>query len=191
MNKKILISVTLIVAVVVIGISIYAVLQKSDEILSDSNVESIKNTESHDTHHASGDTFDLPVTEIINADEDLKDLIEENKVTVVNFFASWCGPCRSETPLLDEYNKKLDEDVALVGVNISDNEKGRNKFLEEFDVDYPIYLFEDEEKALERYKLMMIPTTFFIDQEGNIARVYVGELSNKTLDQYIQFVKEQ
>ena len=191
MNKKILISVTLIVAVVVIGISIYAVLQKSDEILSNSNVESIKNTESHDTHHASGDTFDLPVTEIINADEDLKDLIEENKVTVVNFFASWCGPCRSETPLLDEYNKKLDEDVALVGVNISDNEKGRNNFLDEFDVNYPIYLFEDEEKALERYKLMMIPTTFFIDQEGNIARVYVGELSNKTLDQYIQFVKEQ
>ena len=38
---------------------------------------------------------------------------------------------------------------------------------------------------------MMIPTTFFIDQEGNIARVYVGELSNKTLDQYIQFVKEK
>lgn len=191
MNKKILISVTLIVAVVVIGISIYTVIQKSDEILSNSNVESIKNTESHDTHHASGDTFDLPVIEIINADEDLKDLIEENKVTVVNFFASWCGPCRSETPLLDEYNKNLDDDVALVGVNISDNEKGRNKFLDEFNVDYPIYLFEDEEKALERYKLMMIPTTFFIDQEGNIARVYVGELSNKTLDQYIQFVKEQ
>lgn len=191
MNKKLLISVTIIVAVVVIGISIYTVIQKSDEILSNSNVESIKNTESHDTHHASGDTFDLPVTEIINADEDLKDLIEENKVTVVNFFASWCGPCRSETPLLDEYNKNLDDDVALVGVNISDNEKGRNKFLDEFDVDYPIYLFEDEEKALERYKLMMIPTTFFIDQEGNIARVYVGELSNKTLDQYIQFVKEQ
>ena len=191
MNKKILISVTLIVAVVVIGISIYTVIQKSDEILSNSNVESIKNTESHDTHHASGDTFDLPVTEIINADEDLKDLIEENKVTVVNFFASWCGPCRSETPLLDEYNKNLDDDVALVGVNISDNEKGRNKFLDEFNVDYPIYLFEDEEKALERYKLMMIPTTFFIDQEGNIARVYVGELSNKTLDQYIQFVKEK
>ena len=191
MNKKILISVTLIVAVVVIGISIYTVIQKSDEILSNSNVESIKNTDSHDTHHASGDTFDLPVIEIINADEDLKDLIEENKVTVVNFFASWCGPCRSETPLLDEYNKNLDDDVALVGVNISDNEKGRNKFLDEFDVDYPIYLFEDEEKALERYKLMMIPTTFFIDQEGNIARVYVGELSNKTLDQYIQFVKEK
>ena len=191
MNKKLLITVTIIIAVVVIGISIYTVIQKSDEILSNSNVESIKNTESHDTHHASGDTFDLPVTEIINADEDLKDLIEENKVTVVNFFASWCGPCRSETPLLDEYNKNLDDDVALVGVNISDNEKGRNKFLDEFDVDYPIYLFEDEEKALERYKLMMIPTTFFIDQEGNIARVYVGELSNKTLDQYIQFVKEQ
>lgn len=191
MNKKLLISVTIIVAVVVIGISIYTVIQKSDEILSNSNVESIKNTESHDTHHASGDTFDLPVTEIINADEDLKDLIEENKVTVVNFFASWCGPCRSETPLLDEYNKNLDDDVALVGVNISDNEKGRNKFLDEFNVDYPIYLFEDEEKALERYKLMMIPTTFFIDQEGNIARVYVGELSNKTLDQYIQFVKEK
>ena len=191
MNKKLLISVTLFVAVVVIGISIYTVIQKSDEILSNSNVESIKNTDSHDTHHASGDTFDLPVIEIINADEDLKDLIEENKVTVVNFFASWCGPCRSETPLLDEYNKNLDDDVALVGVNISDNEKGRNKFLDEFNVDYPIYLFEDEEKALERYKLMMIPTTFFIDQEGNIARVYVGELSNKTLDQYIQFVKEK
>jgi len=191
MNKKILISVTLIVAVVVIGISIYTVIQKSDEILSNSNVESIKHTDSHDSHHASGDTFDLPVTEIINVDEDLKDLIEENKVTVVNFFASWCGPCRSETPLLDEYNKNLDDDIALVGVNISDNEKGRNKFLDEFDVDYPIYLFEDEDEALERYKLMMIPTTFFIDQEGNIARVYVGELSNKTLDQYIQFVKEQ
>lgn len=191
MNKKLLISVTLIVAVVVIGISIYSVIQKSDEILSNSNVESIKNTEVQDTHQASGDTFDLPVTEIINADEDLKDLIEENEVTVVNFFASWCGPCRSETPLLDEYNKNLDDDVALVGVNISDNEKGRNKFLNEFDVDYPIYLFEDEDEALERYKLMIMPTTFFIDQEGNIARVYVGELSNKTLDQYIQFVKEQ
>ena len=65
MNKKILISVTLIVAVVVIGISIYTVIQKSDEILSNSNVESIKNTDSHDTHHASGDTFDLPVIEIM------------------------------------------------------------------------------------------------------------------------------
>ncbi|CAD2071549.1 TlpA family protein disulfide reductase [Phocicoccus pinnipedialis] len=191
MNKKILISVIAILAIVVIGISIYAVVQKSDEILSNSNVETIKETQPHDTHHASGDKLDLPVTKVINADEDLQNIIVKNKVTVVNFFASWCGPCRSETPLLDDYYTDLDDDIALVGVNISDNEKGRNKFLQEFSVDYPIYLFEDETEALERYKLIMIPTTFFLDQEGNIVRVYVGELSNKTLDQYIQFVKEQ
>lgn len=193
MNKKrILILVILALAIFLIGFSIYKVIDKSDEILNQSNVETIRDTNPEETHPSSGDDLDMDFEDVINADEELEETIKNNEVTVVNFFASWCNPCRRETPLLNDfYNKKMDDDVALVGVNVSDNEKGRNKFLEEFDVDYPIYLFEDEKTALDRYKLIIIPTTFFVDKNGKIARIYVGELSNKTLDQYIQYVKER
>lgn len=193
MNKKrILILVISALAIFLIGFSIYKVIDKSDEILNQSNVETIRDTNPEETHPSSGDDLDMDFEDVINADEELEETIKNNEVTVVNFFASWCNPCRRETPLLNDfYNKKMDDDVALVGVNVSDNEKGRNKFLEEFDVDYPIYLFEDEKTALDRYKLIIIPTTFFVDKNGKIARIYVGELSNKTLDQYIQYVKER
>ena len=94
----------------------------------------------------------------------------EGKVVVLNFWASWCPPCRWEMPSFESiYQEYKDEGVVFVGVAMSDTLEDAQGFADEAGVTYPIGLDTDNQIAIA-YRVMSLPTTFFIDKEGKVQR---------------------
>ena len=94
----------------------------------------------------------------------------EGKVVVLNFWASWCPPCRWEMPFFEEMHQEYeDRGVAFVGVAISDTLENVKGFAESAGVTYPVGLDETGEIG-RSYEVFSLPTTFFIGRNGNIER---------------------
>jgi thiol-disulfide isomerase/thioredoxin len=99
------------------------------------------------------------------------------RVVIVNFWASWCGPCRIEQPDLNQVHDLLpDTDVVLVGVNIEDTEANALAHLAEFNVTY-LSLFDPVNELAGRFSgigARTIPTTIFLHAEGRVAVRLLG-----------------
>lgn len=104
---------------------------------------------------------------------------------LVNFWASWCPPCRTEAPLLARLEREYRaKGVVFVGVNVWDGEPDARKFLREFDIAYPNGPDERGEIAID-YGLAGIPETFFIDRRGQIARKWIGPFTEAALRAFL------
>ncbi len=95
---------------------------------------------------------------------------------VLNFWATWCGPCRRELPLLDQTAREVAQDgVKIIAVNMGESEEEILLFLDDFNVSFPIAL--DADGSIARlYAVPALPMTFFIDSSGVIQYRRVGEL---------------
>jgi len=90
------------------------------------------------------------------------------KTVVLNFWASWCGPCRDEMPLLQQASERWkDRNVAFVGIDIDDLRSDARSFLERFGVTYP-NVYDGKSSTVGRYGATGVPETYFIDPEGKI-----------------------
>ena len=98
------------------------------------------------------------------------------KAVLLNFWASWCVPCRAEAQALETaWQRYKDRDVVLVGVNIQDKEEDARAFLKEFGVTYLNGRDSSGNIAID-YGVWGIPETFFIDTRGRITYKHAGEL---------------
>jgi peroxiredoxin len=96
----------------------------------------------------------------------------KGQVVMINFWASWCGPCRQEFPLLDSMYKKYKSlGFTLVGVNVDKDSSDAEKWLAQTPVSYPI-LFDRESKVSGAYSVQAMPTTVFVDRKGNVRLVH-------------------
>jgi len=101
--------------------------------------------------------------------EDLK-----GQVVMINFWATWCGPCRKEMPLLDALYKRYSKlGFTLVGVNVEEDSSGAGGYLEETPVTFPI-LFDSQNKVSELYDVNAMPTTVLVDRQGNMRFLHKG-----------------
>jgi cytochrome c biogenesis protein CcmG, thiol:disulfide interchange protein DsbE len=96
------------------------------------------------------------------------------QVVLVNYWASWCGPCWEETPGLIRLSKEFGpQGLAVVGVAIDEGGTAKvNKFVEEFHVPYPVTL--PERGSQMAYGMAGVPTTILVDRQGRVAKTYVG-----------------
>lgn len=114
----------------------------------------------------------------------------KGKTIVVNFFATWCPPCRAEFPgfiqTVDSY--KNDDSVVFLFVNLGEDRATVNNFLKERNYSIKPILDEDG-KVAAYYGVTGIPTTVIIDKEFNIFRTHVGFMEKQDLKNYIEKVK--
>jgi peroxiredoxin len=115
------------------------------------------------------------------------------QVVMINFWASWCGPCRQEMPLLDKmYRKYKPVGFTLVGVNVEPDSSGADGYLKTTPVSFPI-LFDRENKVSQLYNVSAMPSTVLVDRKGQVRYVHHGYKAgdeNEYLDQIRALVRE-
>jgi len=106
---------------------------------------------------------------------------------VLNFWATWCPPCRAELPELQAASERLQGQVAIVGVNQAEDVERVRTFVADLGLTFTMPL--DERGQVSRaYNVRSLPTTFFIDRTGVIRRIQSGALTEATLAQALESV---
>ncbi len=96
------------------------------------------------------------------------------EVVLVNFWASWCGPCRQEMPLLDKmYQRYKKAGFTLLGVNVEKDSSKGQRIAEQLKLSFPI-LFDSKQQVVDSYKVASMPSTVLVDRDGNIRYVHLG-----------------
>lgn len=109
-----------------------------------------------------------------NADENIRLAEQRGKVVMLNFWASWCGPCRKEMPLLDEmYQRYNKAGFELYGVNVEQSTADAEKLLKDLGTSFPI-LWDSDSKVSKLYQVNAMPTTIMIDKDGQVRYVNRG-----------------
>ncbi|HEY9034572.1 MAG TPA: TlpA disulfide reductase family protein [Pseudomonadales bacterium] len=113
---------------------------------------------------------------------------QKGQVVMLNFWASWCGPCRKEMPLLEAiHNKYQRMGFRLIGMNVDENTAAAERFLQDVDVSFPIAW--DSNGAISKlYQVNAMPTTVMIDRDGNVRHVHRGYKAGDE-KQYEQLIK--
>jgi cytochrome c biogenesis protein CcmG/thiol:disulfide interchange protein DsbE len=116
----------------------------------------------------------------------------QGKGVVLNFWASWCDPCRAEAPLLENaWRREEANGIVFIGLDYLDQEHSALAYLEEFDITYPNGP-DLQSAAARRYGIQGVPETFFIDSEGRIASMVIGPLlSEADLERRLDAIRPQ
>lgn len=114
-------------------------------------------------------------------------------VVMINFWATWCGPCRQEMPLLDElYSRYQRVGFSLLGVNIDDDSAKAMNMVSELGVSFPV-LFDARKEVSKLYSVDAMPVTVLVDREGNVRHVHQGYkpgYEEKYLDEIRSLLRE-
>ena len=95
-------------------------------------------------------------------------------VVMINFWATWCGPCRQEMPLLNElYGRYQRVGFNLLGVNIDDDSRRAMAMVNELGIKFPV-LFDEDKKVSKLYEVEAMPLTLLLDREGTVRHVHHG-----------------
>lgn len=111
------------------------------------------------------------------------------EVLLINFWASWCGPCRQEMPILDRLHQRYEEaGFAVLGVNVEGKRKPAEKIAKKSKVTFPV-LIDVGQKVSEAYDLEAMPTTVVVDRNGQVRYVHRGYKPGDEA-KYIDVVKQ-
>ena len=114
----------------------------------------------------------------------------KGKPVVLNFWASWCGPCKSEMPAFQEAWEECGEDVQFLMVNLTSESESvatAAAFLVENNYVFPVF-YDAAGNGSEAYQVYSIPATYFIDKRGKIVASHVGAMNAATLQEYLDMI---
>lgn len=107
-------------------------------------------------------------------------------VTIVNFWATWCGPCRVEMPDIQAiYEVRADEGLQVLAINRGESTQTVADFQEEFGLSFPLLMDEDEVITADAYQVLSMPTTFVLDANGVIVARHFGPVTEEQLNEFV------
>jgi peroxiredoxin len=111
------------------------------------------------------------------------------QVVLLNFWASWCGPCRQEMPLLEKLQQRYSAlGFTVLGVNVEEDPSKAKSLLKDIPVSFPI-LFDTQNTVSKQYNVSAMPSTVMIDRNGNMRYLHTGYKSGDEV-QYKKWVKQ-
>ena len=110
-------------------------------------------------------------------------LAEDGRPVVLNFWASWCVPCRVEMPAIDSVARQR-PDILFLGIAVQDTEAAARTFADEVGVSYPLG-HDSDGTILEKYPVLGLPATWFVTSDGIVADQWFGQLDETTLQELI------
>ncbi|MFQ5421734.1 MAG: TlpA family protein disulfide reductase [Anaerolineae bacterium] len=135
-------------------------------------------------HLAPDFTLQTPTGESVTLTDYVDREGADGRPVVLNYWASWCGPCRIETPHLQEASIKYNNQVAVLGVNQGEDARTVTEFGLSFGLTYPLLVDQDSE-INQRYGILGLPTTIFIDRQGVVREVFIGIINQAILEERI------
>ena len=108
------------------------------------------------------------------------------QVVVINFWASWCIPCREEAPILEAtWRAYRERGVVFIGVNYVDTDREALAYIEELDLTYPNGP-DLRTRIAQAYRIQGVPETFFVDRQGFLRGVHIGPITEEQLEARIE-----
>ena len=109
----------------------------------------------------------------------------KGKKVFLNFWASWCPPCKAEMPDIEKlYGETKDSDLVILAVNVGESKNTAKSFIDDNKYSFPV-LLDSDQNVTNQYNIKGIPTSFFIDKEGNVVSSKVGGISLEEMKSYI------
>jgi peroxiredoxin len=110
----------------------------------------------------------------------------KGKGVILNFWGTWCEPCKAEMPALQkQYDKYKDKGLVVVGLNIGESPITIEPFVKELGVNFPIVM-DRKSEITKLYRIGPIPTTFFISPEGEVAEIFIGEMKEAYIESQVK-----
>lgn len=113
------------------------------------------------------------------------------QIVLLNFWATWCGPCRAEVPeLVKVYDRYKERGFTVVAVNLGEPREGVAAFAQDFNMAFPVLLDQDGH-TISLYPTRGIPTTFILDRDGVVRNVRVGSMDGEFVAQMVEPLLEE
>ena len=125
---------------------------------------------------------DFELNNLANETIRLSDL--RGKIVVINFWATWCEPCKVEMPFFEELYSSSQEKLEILAVNFDEPSQQVQQFAEEYQLSFPI-LLDPGGNVQNLYRVRGYPTTFMLDEEGIVRYHHIGLITEGQLDQYL------
>jgi thiol-disulfide isomerase/thioredoxin len=173
-----------VTAVALLGISIPFVWQPHAESAGAAPQPAVTPAASHES--ASAETascmadakpanWDFKLKDIDGKEVALSSFKDSGKVVLLNFWATWCGPCKAEIPGFVELQEKYKDKLTIIGYSVDDTAELAKKYAAEYKMNYPILLGEGREDVQDAYgPIWGIPASFIISKDGRVCRKHMG-----------------
>lgn len=165
------------------------VVAQTEEQKSDVETGTKETTQASESEQQLQKAPDFVVTDMDGNEVKLSDF--QGKPVIVNFWASWCGPCKSEMPDFEEMYQQYGEEIYFVMVNMTDGSRETvevaSEFIAEQGYTFPVY-YDTEYSAAITYGVTSIPATYFIDAQGNAVAYARSAIDAETLQMGIDMI---
>ena len=173
-------------AVALLAIAIPFVWSPNEEGAQASAAATVTPAASHETGAASSDSascmadakpanFDFKLKDLDGKEVSLASFKDPDKVVLLNFWATWCGPCKAEIPGFVELQEKYKDKLTIIGYSVDDTAELAKKYAEQYNINYPILLGEGREDVQDAYgPIWGIPASFIISKDGKVCRKHMG-----------------